>query len=176
MVITNKLIQTAKTPDEVAGILAHEIGHGIERHPEASLIRVMGLSFLLELISGGNTGGLGSFGLMFLQTSYVRRDEASADRQALHLLRRAKISQNGLADFFARNANKRCRSGDEKCLNGNGTNGKSFVPLDLLRPHPYPKDRLETLRKTKPYPSTPALTNTQWRHLRRICDEKKEAS
>jgi predicted Zn-dependent protease len=169
MMITNKLIQAAKTPDEVAGILAHEIGHGIERHPEAGVIRVMGLSFVLELISGGNTGGLASLGLLYLQNGYVRRDEASADQQALQLLRRAKISQNGLADFFARSAKRRCKSGKSNCTNASHVAETGLDLFDLLRTHPYPKTRLKVIRKTKPYASTPALTDKQWNALRTIC-------
>jgi predicted Zn-dependent protease len=173
MVITKRLIQSAKTPDEVAGILAHEIGHGIERHPEAGLIRVMGLSFIIELISGGSTGGLSSLGLIFLQTSYVRQDEASADQQALRLLRQAKISQNGFADFFARHAKKRCKPGDTKCTAPDKQKNGGGTAFDLLRTHPYPKDRLKVIRGTASYTSTPALTTEQWRELRKICNKKQ---
>ena len=35
IILTRGLVQKAGSPDEVAGVLAHEIGHAIELHPEA---------------------------------------------------------------------------------------------------------------------------------------------
>jgi len=159
MVITNRLIRSAKTPDEVAGILAHEIGHGIERHPEASAIRAMGLSFIFELISGGSSGGAGSLGVMLLQTGYMRRDEFSADAQAIRLLRGARISQKGLADFFARAADEQCdadgsRNKKEACRPSSSTEGA----LGLLITHTYQSEPLKLERRTHDYRHTPALT------------------
>jgi len=185
MVITSRLIQAAKSPDEVAGILAHEIGHGIERHPEASVIRVMGLQFLVQLISGGNTGGLGGLGVMFLQTGYMRQDEFSADSQALNLLRRARISQNGFANFFTRIGGEDCRkSGNSADGEGNCKGAKKKTsssaevalgnPMDLLRTHPYPTARLKIVRQTPSYPHTPALAPSQWQALKRICSVMEE--
>ena len=166
MVLTSRLIRAAKTPEEIAGILAHEIGHGIERHPEASVIRVMGLQFLVQLISGGNMGGLGGLGVMFLQTGYMRQDEFSADRQALNLLRRAKISQDGLANFFARIGGQSNSSENAATVNGETSPGG---PVDFFRTHPYPAVRLRIVRRTPAYPHTRALTSSQWRALKKIC-------
>ena len=57
MVITARLIEMAHSPEEVAGVLAHEIGHGIERHPEVALVRGVGLAVLMEFITGGHRCG-----------------------------------------------------------------------------------------------------------------------
>jgi len=154
IVVTWQLIKQAQSPDEIAGVLAHEIGHGIERHPDASLIRVFGLSLLLEAVSGGS-GMLSSFSLHVLETGYRRQDEFAADRQALRLLKRAAIANKGLEDFFARNA----KDGQES----------SFRALDFMRTHPYPRQRLEVVRRASPYPATSSLNDRQWQALRAIC-------
>ena len=39
IIMTRGLVQKAGSPDEVAGVLAHEIGHTIELHPEAGLVQ-----------------------------------------------------------------------------------------------------------------------------------------
>lgn len=161
MVITRGLIRAATSPDEVAGVLAHEIGHGVELHPEAGLIRSVGLSALIELMTGGSGGTLSNLSAMVLQNSYVRGDERAADRQALRLLKQAGISQEGLADFFERIGRKQ---GSSEKLSRN-----SFGAFDLLRTHPYPKARAALVRKTAAYPATPALDAEDWQALRKIC-------
>ncbi len=157
IVITGRMIATAQSPDEVAGVLAHEIGHGIERHPDAGLVRALGLSFLLELFSG-DSGMLGGITLHVLQTGYIRQDELAADQQALRLLKQAAISQNGLENFFARNATK--------------NKAKILQAFDFLRTHPYPRQRLAVVRRSQPYPATASLDDKEWQALRKICSTK----
>lgn len=154
MVITAKLIAAAQSPDEVAGVLAHEIGHGIERHPEVALVRGVGLAILMEVITGG-AGVAGRYTSGALQSGYARQDEFAADRHALRLLKSAEISYRGLENFFARLARKQTKT--------------VFRAFDLLRTHPYPDERLAVVRRSVPYTARPALTATQWRALRAIC-------
>ncbi|MGI9477771.1 MAG: M48 family metallopeptidase [Hyphomicrobiaceae bacterium] len=158
MIITSELIKHARAPDEVAGVLAHEIGHGIERHPDAGMVRLLGLSLLLEVFGGGS-GMLSGISLQLLETGYRRQDEAAADQQALRLLRQAGISQKGLQHFFARDAEQRKES-SSRALN---------MALDFLRTHPSSKERVAAVRRTPPYRSTPSLNPSEWQALRRIC-------
>ena len=62
IVLTRSIITQAKSPEEVAGVLAHEMGHGLELHPETSIVRVIGLTAALELITGGG-GAIANVGL-----------------------------------------------------------------------------------------------------------------
>ncbi|MEO0810152.1 MAG: M48 family metallopeptidase [Pseudomonadota bacterium] len=165
MVITSGLIRAARTPEEVAGVLAHEIGHGIELHPEAGVVRAIGLSAALELLTGGSSGTLSNLSAVILQNSYVRQDERAADMQALQLLRQARISQNGLADFFQRISGNKAStsSGDGKSERSAATFG------NLLRTHPYPEERARTVRASARYSSTPAMPRADWRALKQIC-------
>ena len=162
MLLTRGLIRSAKSPEEVAGVLAHEIGHGVELHPETGLVRAIGLSALVELLTGGSSGTLSNLSAMALQNSYVRRDERAADQQALILLQRAGISQQGLADFFTRITKK--GKGKKK-----GLSSVAFGAFDLLRTHPFPDERAKMVSESPKYPTTPALTAQEWRALRRIC-------
>ena len=162
MLLTRGLIRTANSPEEVAGVLAHEIGHGVELHPETGLVRAIGLSALVELLTGGSSGTLSNLSAMVLQNSYVRRDERAADQQALILLQRAGISQQGLADFFTRLSNKN-KAGKKRL------SSIAFGAFDLLRTHPFPAERAKMVREAPSYPTTPALTSEDWQALRRIC-------
>lgn len=50
ILLTKELIEKADGPEEVAGVLAHEMGHGIALHPETGIIRAVGLAAALELM------------------------------------------------------------------------------------------------------------------------------
>ena len=58
IVLTRGLVQTAGSPDEVAGVLAHELGHAIELHPETGIVRAMGLSAAAQLMFAGSAGSV----------------------------------------------------------------------------------------------------------------------
>jgi len=92
------LVQQAETPEELAAVLAHEIGHVRERHVMSALLRQFGLSILL---SGANSGVVDNvFG--FASLGYSRLAEREADAAGRRLLAQANISPLGAADFFDR--------------------------------------------------------------------------
>lgn len=164
IVMTRALIEEADSPDEVAGVLAHEMGHGIELHPETGIIRAIGLSAAVELMMGGSGGTLANLGVVLAQLGYTRSAEHEADLQALRLLKSAAISPKGLGDFFHRVEKT---DGDEK------SDGKTFKPFDLLRTHPPTAEREKLVRGQTTYPATPALDATSWNELKHICRETK---
>ena len=58
IVVGNKLIAEMHTAEELAGVVAHEMAHIAERHPMSRVVRVLGISLLLEIFSGGNSGAV----------------------------------------------------------------------------------------------------------------------
>jgi beta-barrel assembly-enhancing protease len=165
VVMTRGLIEKAGSPDEAAGVLAHEMGHGIELHPETGIIRAVGLAAAVELMLGGSGGALANIGLTLAQLGYTRTAEHEADLQAIRLLKNAGISKRGLSDFFKR---------VEK-IEGEDTATTSLHPLDLLRTHPPTKEREDLVRNQPDYPSTPALDEASWQDLKSICSSTIEA-
>ena len=165
VVMTRGLIEKAGSPDEVAGVLAHEIGHGIELHPETGIIRAVGLAATVELMLGGSGGALANVGLLLAQLSYTRASEHEADLQALRVLKNAGIANKGLGDFFKR---------VEK-IEGEDTASKTLQPFDILRTHPPTVEREALVRNTSGYPATPSLDETSWQGLKSICSSTTEA-
>lgn len=165
IVLTRGLIEQADDPDQVAGVLAHEMAHGILRHPETSFVRALGLSAGAQLLFGGDGGSLASFGVMLAQLSYSRGDEREADSQGLKLLKHAEVSPLGLATFLGQIAKKRGRG--KKTGNTSATDdGSSF---DLLSTHPALLERQKAVRAQASYSSRPSLSTTDWADLRKIC-------
>lgn len=159
VVLTRGLIEKAESPDEVAGVLAHEMGHGIELHPESSIIRAVGLASAVELMMGGSGAALANIGLVLAQLSYSRVSEHEADLQAIRVLKDAGISNNGLGDFFKR---------VEK-IEGGDAGDAALKPFDMFRSHPPTVEREKLVRDQAAYPSTPALDDASWQRLKSIC-------
>ena len=159
IVLTKGLIDKSEGPDEVAGVLAHEMGHGIEMHPEAAIIRGVGLGAALEIMLGGTAGGsLANVGLMLAQLGYSRSAEHEADLHALEILKAAAISPKGLGDFFTRVAKTEAEDGSV-----------SPAAFSWLRTHPLPAERAKLVRVQSPYTATPALDAKAWEALKTIC-------
>lgn len=157
LILLDGLIQAARGPDEVAGVLAHEIGHIQRRHPNQALIRHFGMDIFLQGL-GGNMGSLASTGL-FLRHS--RSAEAEADREALALLSAARISPAGIADFFERLGQDPDRKRtDEDAL------GRL---ASLAATHPSDASRMARFRYAPWVGTTPAMSAADWTALRAMC-------
>jgi Zn-dependent protease with chaperone function len=164
IVLTKGLLDKAESPDEVAGVLAHEMGHGIEMHPEVSIIRSIGLGTAVQVMLGGGTGGgLANVGLMLAQLGYSRGAEREADLQALALLKGAGIAPKGLGDFFTRVMK----------MEANDPSAKSGA-FNWLRTHPPAAERALLVRRQADYPATPALDAQSWQELKAICKTTAE--
>lgn len=159
VIILRGLLDEANGPDEVAGVLAHEIGHVAHRDPTRLMLRAAGSAGLLSLILGDVTGGtlIAIAGDQLMQASYTRDAEANADAFAFQLMTDTGISSDGLADFFTRIA---------KITDG--------VP-EFLSSHPLSADRAARayanaeLEKSSGVALTPALSTSDWTELKGIC-------
>ena len=101
IVLTGKLIRRADSPEEVAGVIAHEIGHTAHLHPEASLIRNIGMQLLISLATGGSGGDtLGNVAGLLTILQYSRDAERQADDFAVRVLTDGAIDPKGLRHFF----------------------------------------------------------------------------
>jgi predicted Zn-dependent protease len=150
------LIKKAETPDEVAGVLAHEIGHVLERHPTEGMIKQFGLGVILEAISGGVLGSDTMSGVAgtLIALSYNRESETEADRAAVRILNDAGISRRGLVRFF-----ERLRQQESKGVK---------VPA-FLSSHPLSEEREANLRAGADAGDA-AMSEEDWRAFKRICD------
>lgn len=157
IVLTSGLISKAEGPDEVAGVLAHEMGHGLALHPETGIVRAVGLVAIADLLFG--SGSLTNLGVKLAQLGYTRAAEHEADVTALSVLKGAGISAAGLLAFFQR---------VEKI-----EEGRPLKSIDILRTHPVTTDRAALVAAVAPYPATPALSPDDWTALRGICPPAK---
>lgn len=103
VVVFSGLLTIADTPEQVAGVLAHEIAHVTERHGVERIAKSLGVFATIQLLLGDATGVLAiAKDLLTLATinSYSRDQEAEADEVGVLRLHEAKIDPSQLADFF----------------------------------------------------------------------------
>ncbi|MEZ5855568.1 MAG: M48 family metallopeptidase [Hyphomicrobiaceae bacterium] len=156
IVLTSGVIAASQSADELAGILAHEMGHAEALHPETAIIRTVGLYAAFELMTGGGGGTLSSVGVLLSQLRYSKAAERDADDRATRRLEHAKISPSGLANFFRRlDARERQKKGSKH--------------WDILNTHPKSRERAEAVAKHHVADGTPALDPADWQALRSIC-------
>ena len=98
------LIDKADNADEVAGAIAHEIGHVVHRDGTKEVLQAGGLSFLFGMLLGDFVGG-GAVVLAaktVLQLAYSREAETAADVYGAELMNKANGNANGLATMLAK--------------------------------------------------------------------------
>jgi beta-barrel assembly-enhancing protease len=132
VIVYTGLLKQAESPEEVAGVLAHEINHVLLRHGVESMVQSVGVMALVVVLLGNQQGLIGvleRLGIQLTTTKFSREKETEADLQGLHLLHQANISPAGMIQFFERLAK---------------TEGG---PVALLSTHPMSAERAARLKK-----------------------------
>ena len=146
IVVMRGLIDTATDGDEVAGVLAHEMGHVQHRDATREMLRRIGLNMTARSLGwGGDLAGA------LTGLSYGRQAEARADDAALETLSRAGLRADGLGRFMA-------------LLEVHG--GDAGIPA-FLSDHPGTGSRAERLRR--PAIGAPAFDAAGWTAVRDVC-------
>jgi len=154
IVVFRGLLDFAESPDELAGVLAHEMGHVTFRHGTEGIVKSLGLAFFFGVMLGDlGSGAIGLAGETLVSTAYSREAETEADSAALELLDRAGLRAEGVAEFFARL---------EKAY------GDMPAAVALLSTHP---THLSRAKRFAGRGGAPALSEADWRALKSICTE-----
>lgn len=103
LVINKGLLLYSDSPEEVAGVVAHEIAHMELDHVIKKLIKEVGLSMLFVIAGGnGNFEIIREVGHTLSSSAFDREQETEADLKAVQLLTKAHIDPSGLANFLFR--------------------------------------------------------------------------
>ena len=105
VVVFTGLLEQAKSGEEVAGVLSHELNHVLERHALERIVKQLGVVAVIGIIfgdQGGLTGVMKQVGTELLSLKFGRAQETEADVTGLQLLHRARIDPTGMISFFQR--------------------------------------------------------------------------
>ncbi len=97
------LIEKAATTDQIAGVLAHEIGHVAAEHYKELVIKISGLNFLSALVSGKSTSGqiAANVAAYLRRMQMTQKNEYEADSLAVaYSAEEGTISPWGMKNFL----------------------------------------------------------------------------
>jgi predicted Zn-dependent protease len=152
--VLSALLEEARSPDELGGVLAHEFGHVAHRDGLRQLIRDGGTGFLVGVLFGDVSGaGAAVFAIRsFLNAAHSREAEVNADAFAITVMHGLGRPTTALAEVLER------------------ISGPETVDFGLLRDHPLTQDRSKRLRENEPaVPGEPLISDSQWAALKGIC-------
>jgi Zn-dependent protease with chaperone function len=157
--VFDSLIAKANGPDEIAGVIAHELGHLKHRDNMRGLIYNGGTSFLIGLLFGDITG---SSAVIFasrtlVTSSYSREAETAADTFSIEMMQKLGRPPKAMGELMLRVTGKEGGKG-----------------LTIISTHPLTEDRLARMSKEDQTPKgAPLLTDAEWQALKGICGKGK---
>jgi len=104
VVVFTGLLKKAGSPEEVAGVLSHELNHVLLRHAMSRIVKTVGLVAVVSILVGDQPGGgmTKQLAVDLLTLKFSREQETEADLGGLRLLHRAGIDPAGMIAFFER--------------------------------------------------------------------------
>jgi len=158
IIVTDELIALAEHPDELIGVIGHEIAHIEENHVMQGIVRQVGAGIFFDVVFGGAGAGqaiaLASMNLAGLR--YTRDDEAEADARGYAYLGAANINAGRIGDLFERLAE----------ITQEAERGE--FPT-ILSSHPANRERAAAARARARPDLAPSLDERQWAILRQAC-------
>ena len=160
VVLLRGLVERTRTPEELAGVLAHELQHVLQRHTTRLLLQHASTGLLLVAVSGDITGAM-AYGIESARVlgtlRYSRHLESEADVEGLRMLLAADVDPRGMIAFF-----ETMRAAER---------GASAT-FRYLASHPLAAERVEALKQlagshTKEF--RPLLPGRDWADVRRVC-------
>jgi Zn-dependent protease with chaperone function len=163
VLIMSGLFNAAVDGPMLAGVIAHELGHVMHHDPTTSMLRVMGLSIVLNIIGFGNPGTAAAGGATgLLNLAYTRAAETRADDTALDLLTKAGLRSDGLSRFFARMEQR------ETAPNGEtGSRPQFETTMNWFDTHPSEESR--RARTARPVTGDEPFTEAESQGIKAMC-------
>lgn len=128
------LIEKAATADQIAGVLAHEIGHVAAEHYKEQVIKLNGLTFLQQLITGESTASqlTSNVAAYLVKMKMSRVNEYEADSLAVaYSAEEGTVSPWGMKNFL-----------------DTLDNMDQSLTLEILKTHPDPGLRSDSVAVT----------------------------
>ena len=132
IVVYNELLDELESPEAFAALLGHEVAHIKHRHSLKSISRTLSSYLFVSLVLGDLNGVSAIFvehADALVRLSYSRELEQAADQEALDVLARNRLDQQGLVQLM-------------QALQ----DAHEHEPIRLLSSHPLTQDRIDYAR------------------------------
>ncbi|NIQ01871.1 MAG: M48 family metalloprotease [Nitrospinaceae bacterium] len=185
IVVFQGLINATNTPEELAGVLAHEFQHVLHRHSTRGIVRQMAAGMLLSIVVGDSNTVLTTI----LETAgtldslrFSRDLESQADSEGMKMILASRVDPRGMVKVFetlkreeSRHLGKKKKDSKDKNVPEKKPDEKDSAEegglpewMKYLSTHPAGKDRVALLKEmaaasqVKPEPLLPGF---DWKSL-----------
>jgi beta-barrel assembly-enhancing protease len=161
IIVFRGLLGMATAPEDLAGVLAHEMAHVLRHHPTRAIIQHASTGLALAALTGDASGAM-AYSLEAARTlgmlQYSRQFEEEADGEGARILLAAGIGPAGLIRFLE-SAQK--------------SDGRGMALPRYLSSHPDTPTRIQRLRALeRGKPSSSILGAAAWKNVTRMCPEQ----
>jgi len=129
-IYVNSGLMERASDDELACVIAHEIGHTAARHTVKKIQAILGYQIVMNIVmsANNNKSTIQAMDIVFSLASlgYGRQDETLADKLAVKYARKAGFNPYGMVTFFE----KLKKEAEEKGANFNLVFLSSHPPID----------------------------------------------
>jgi len=172
IVVFQGLLNQAESPEELAGVIAHEIQHVLLRHSTRGILRNLAQNMILTLLIGDVNAvmeGVVSLAGELETLGLSREMEAEADRKGMELILAANIDPHGMIRIFEKLTQEKS-SQEEAIREKSVTEENDSELISYFSTHPSSQHRLAKLEKQmKPHESrtwTPLFPNLNWNEMK----------
>jgi len=157
------LISFCESPEELAAVLAHEMGHAEKRHVVSRLAKELGMSILFSAAGGGDGVLISEIGRTSLSTVFDREQEKESDDFSFALMERSKLDPKSMSAFMLRLR--------EKYANVENVTDH----LEWLNTHPNTNSRIKSSLEYKTAPGfVTSPLGIEWSRVKESVKKKKE--
>ncbi len=147
IVVTDELVAIANSDDEVAAVLAHELGHVVHRHSLRQVLQNSALSLAITYTTGDASSIIVALPVLFVQLGYSRKFENEADQFAYDYLQAQHIPLVSFANILeGLEAAHTKRSEEKEREEGKGKSTTEEV-FEYLSTHPPTPERVKRFRE-----------------------------
>ena len=103
VIVTTRLLELAERPEEIAGVVAHELAHVTQKHGFRKIISSAGPYLIFRVFLGNSSDALpilGGSSELLVRQSFSQQYKLEADDVGWETLRAARIDPRGLADML----------------------------------------------------------------------------
>lgn len=104
IIVNAEMIRFCQSPEELAGVIAHELGHVEHRHGVNRLIQQFGMTIILAIATGTESSALQDAAMSLINNYFSREDETQADDFAMQQLVDSHIDPMCMSTVFTRMA------------------------------------------------------------------------
>ena len=129
IVVFTGLIKFTESPEELAGVIAHELGHVELKHVTKKLLAEIGLTIVTSILTNNDPILVDEAFKMLVSGGFSRKYESEADEYSFGLMEQSSLPPTSIASLFRR-MNRENLSYDES--------------FELLMSHPHNNARIKS--------------------------------